>query len=103
MTPEWLEVLQLAEALGWPVGVTFHRTDDEPPLVVSGDQRWWRAYAAECRATGGGDDTTSFWFTLRWALIVVGHGGDPGPPASWEEQAISSEEAQEGMDIETEC
>jgi hypothetical protein len=93
--------LELAELLGWPKGVTItigFEGDEQP--IISGGELWWRRWLAEGRALGPGDEDDRLHHTLEWAAFVAAKGGDPGPPATWEEQYVLSVEAEMGMEIE---
>jgi len=95
--------LQLAELLGWPVGVTITiGFEADKATIVSGGVLWWRRWVAEGRALGPVDEDARMNSILELVVCLVARGGDPGPPATWEEQYILSVEAEMGMEIESE-
>jgi hypothetical protein len=87
------ELLALAEALGWPAGVTCpdREYDDKLIVVAGGSEAAWRAWTERY---GGGDIATSMWCSLNIAVEMIEAGIDPGPPETWSEQA--SADAAEG-------
>jgi hypothetical protein len=90
VTPEHIaDILRLAERLGWPAGVTCNCAI--PPVVSRGSEAWWRGWIES--ADGLRDNpaptlvASGMALTLEWAADVIDDGDDPGPPATWEDQA----------------
>ena len=97
--------LKLAEALGWPSGlaVTSFGTD-EPPIVVAGGmggEAAWREWVASF-GDEGHDDLTAVWAVLDRTMELIAAGIDPGPPATWDAQALAASDAEEAEEAEEE-
>src|SRR3954471_13735438 len=83
-------VLELAEALGGPEGVTIPSLEDESvSVVIPGGEAGWRGWLPPNEDNDGD--------ALEWAHRVRGRGFDPGPPQDWFAKAELSLEAEIGM------
>jgi hypothetical protein len=92
------DVLALAKALGWPAGVTVDDPSDDSLITAvaggEGGESAWREWVAAYDA----DWLTSVWSVLDYVQLLVEHGIDPGPPATWLDQERASLDAIYGED-----
>jgi hypothetical protein len=90
--------LKLAEALGWPAGLAVTSFGaDVPPIVVAGGMGGevaWREWVASFGGEGD-DDLTAVWGVLDRTMELITAGIDPGPPVTWDAQAVAAEHAEE--------
>jgi hypothetical protein len=75
--------LELAEALGWPAGVSAVNVIEQGDEFVcpADNERSWRAWVAEYADSDV--ELTAIWWTLAWAENYSRTEDDPGPPELW--------------------
>jgi hypothetical protein len=74
----------------------------EPIVTVAGGMGGEAAWRERVAAVDGYDDLSGIACSLQCAVELLAAGIDPGPPATWDAQAIAALEAEEerlGVDI----
>src|SRR4051794_9622495 len=85
------EMLKLAEALGWPVGMTLTE-HDTPTDGMGGEAAWreWVAFQLDGESPPG-DELGWVKGIFELVLEIRAAGLDPGPPRTWEGHLIALE------------